>query len=137
MKPKNFHIGIKAVIVKNKKALVVFDPRFHGYDLPGGKIDEGEEIEKALKRELNEELGLKKFELGDLLCVFERTDYKKKGTSLMLIFYRVKAKISKIKLDKEHTGYKWITKNDFRKIIRNGEIRNDGIKVALSKVFSK
>lgn len=57
---KNFHIGIKAVIVQNNKALLLKDPRFNGYDLPGGRIDKDEDIEEALKRELFEELGLKK-----------------------------------------------------------------------------
>lgn len=132
---KNFHIGIKAIIVQARKVLVVFDPRFHGYDLPGGKIDIGEGIEEALKRELNEELGLKKFEMGELLHVFERTDYKEKDISLMLIFYKVKTKVSKIKLDTEHTGYKWISKKDFIEIVKNGKIRNDGIKIALEKVL--
>lgn len=136
MKEQLFHIGIKAVIVQDGKVLVVFDPRFHGYDLPGGKIDEGEGIEKALKRELNEELGLKRFEIKELLYAFERTDYKKKGISLMLIFYRVKAKIFKIQLDKEHTGYKWISKKDFSKILKNGEIRNKGVETVLEKAFN-
>lgn len=56
--PQNFHIAVKAVIVKDDKALVLKEAsRFSGFDLPGGKIDENESIEEALKRELYEELG--------------------------------------------------------------------------------
>lgn len=125
---KKFHIGIKAVIENNRKILVLEDPRFHGYDLPGGKIDEGENIEAALVRELKEELGLKKFKIGELLYVFERPDYLKQGVYLMLIFFKVKAKISKIVLDNEHTGFKWVSNKYFKTIVKDGLIRNEGVK---------
>lgn len=131
---KNFHIGIKAVIVNGNKALVVKDTkRFKGYDLPGGKIDDGEGIEQALKRELYEELGLKKFSAGEILFAFERSDYNKKGASIMLLFYKVEAKITKIKLSNEHTDFLWISKKDLSRI----KFRNSGVKTALEKVFSR
>jgi 8-oxo-dGTP diphosphatase len=136
IKVKNFHIAIKAVIVNNGRALVLKEPnRFSGFDLPGGKIDEDENIEQALKRELNEELGLKKFKMGELLHVFERLDYHKNGTKLMLIYYKVEATFKKIKLSNEHTSYKWISKNDLIEIIKTKEFRNDGIRIALEKVL--
>ena len=63
-KQKKYHIGIKALIVKNGKALVLKDEgRYPGFDLPGGKIDENESFEQALKRELREEIGLNKFKI--------------------------------------------------------------------------
>lgn len=129
--PQNYHIGIKGLIVNNKKALVLLDPRFNGFDLPGGKIDEGEDIDQALKRELYEELGLEDFTKGELVHVYERTDYKKKGINLMLICFMVKAKISDIRLSDEHSEFKWISKKD----LNDGKFRNEGIKVALAKVL--
>lgn len=133
---KNFHIGIKAVIVNMGRVLVLKDPkRYQGYDLPGGKIDQGETIEEALKRELEEELGLKKFKLGDLLHAFERTDYEKGDIRLMLIFYKVEAKISNIRLSNEHTSFAWISKKDLNEVIAKGEIRNEGVKLALEKAL--
>lgn len=129
---QHFYIGIKAVITKDGKALLLKDvDRYVGLDLPGGKIDEGETIEQALKRELWEELGLKSFKLGKLLGIFERRDYKEEGISLMLVFYEVKAKISEIKLSFEHTDYKWISKKELSKT----KIRNKGVKEAIAKVL--
>lgn len=135
--PKTFHIGIKAVIVNNGKALVLKDEgRYPGFDLPGGKIDKGEGIETALKRELYEELGLKKFTIGELINVFERFDYNQKGIGLMLVAFRVKAKLTKIKLDKkEHSGFSWISKKEFTKLVKTNEFRNRGVIDALAKVL--
>jgi 8-oxo-dGTP diphosphatase len=133
---KNFHIGIKAVIVKTGKALILKDAkRFRGWDLPGGKIDEEEGIEQALKRELYEELGLKKFSMGEILFAFERPDYNKEGVKLILIFYKIEAEISKIKLSDEHADYLWISKKDFAEIAVKRGFRNAGVKTALEKAL--
>ena len=134
-KPKNFHIGIKAVIQQEGRVLVLKDPRFNGVDLPGGKIDEGEGIEQALKRELWEELGLKNFKQKELLHIFERKDYKGENTSLMLAYYLVEAKIDKIKLSSEHNGYEWVSAKDLKTLTKNGAFRNEGIKSVLTKVL--
>ncbi len=133
---KLFHIGIKAVIVNNNKALVLEDTgRYAGFDVPGGKIDENETIEQALKRELLEELGLTDFKTGELLTVFEREDYKKEGINLILIFFKVEANNFDVKLSDEHSEYRWISKDDLSEMVKNNEVRNDGVKVALEKVL--
>ncbi len=129
VKVKKFHIGIKALIKEDGKILVLKDAgRYSGYDLPGGKVDEKESYEQALKRELNEEIGLKRFKLGKLLYIFEREDYKEKGISLMLIFFEVFADKFDVKLSNEHNDYRWISKKDFKDLDKNNLIRNDGVK---------
>ena len=134
--PQNFHIAVKAVIVKDGKALVLKEgSRFKGYDLPGGKIDENESIEEAIKRELHEELGLKEFKMGDLVNVYERTDYKKEGISLMLIFYKLATGDFEIILSEEHTEYKWISKQDVLEMAAKNMFRNDGVKAALEMIL--
>lgn len=136
MKVKTFHIAIKAVIVKDDKALIVKDTgRYPGFDLPGGKIDENETINQALKRELFEEIGLIDFKIEELLFVFERSDYKNNNISLMLIFYKVKANDFTVKLSEEHTEYKWISGKEFKEFVVKNEFRNDGVKTALEKVL--
>lgn len=132
--PKNFHIGIKALIVKSGKVLALKDAsRYRGFDLPGGKIDEGETFHQALKRELFEELGVNTFKIGPLVHVYERTDYEKQNASLMLICFKVEATISEITLSHEHTGFEWISKKDLvkmdDKLFRNGEIKKALVKV--------
>lgn len=132
MNEKLFHIGIKGVIVNNNKALVLRDnTRYKGYDVPGGKINEGETIQQALERELEEELGPGTFKMGEILHAHEREDYDKDGTRLMLIFYKVEAEITEIKLSDEHTSFEWIGKSELDSPL----FRNDGVKTALQKAL--
>lgn len=134
---KKFYIGIKAAIVNNKKALVLRKTRsgINVYDLPGGRIDKGELIQDALKRELKEEIGLKIFSNPKLINVFERQDYKKNGTYLMLVVYKIETKAFKIKLSNEHTNYEWISKKELNKISKNTKQINKGIVNALNFVL--
>lgn len=47
----------RAIILKGEHILMLYTQRYHDYSLPGGGIDEGEDIEAGLIRELTEETG--------------------------------------------------------------------------------
>lgn len=53
-------VAQKAVIVRDGKVLVVRDPRVDGiiWELPGGRLNEGEDPKEGLAREIKEELGV-------------------------------------------------------------------------------
>jgi 8-oxo-dGTP diphosphatase len=53
--------SVKALIKFNQKYLFLREPLHHGdiWDLPGGKIEYGEEPEQALLREIKEEVDIK------------------------------------------------------------------------------
>ena len=54
-------LGVGAVILKNKKILLVqrkFEPKAGYWTLPGGTVELGETIHHALKREIREECGI-------------------------------------------------------------------------------
>ncbi len=66
-------VGVGAVIVREGKILLVKrgnEPNRNMWSIPGGIVKVGESLIEALKREVEEEVGLK-VEVGDVACVSE------------------------------------------------------------------
>lgn len=136
---KTYHITVKAVIVNEGKALILKALSKNGlsvYELPGGRIDEGESIRLCLKRELEEELGITKFKMGKIIGAYERSEYKKEGIDgAMALIYEVFIEELILNLSDEHTEYEWITKEDLQRIVGNGENIDVGIVKTLTRVL--
>ena len=102
-----------AIIVENKKILCVqrnkgkYDYISYKYEFPGGKLEEGENEEDALKREISEELNLEIDVAENFLVVtHEYLDF-----NLTMHSYLCKANTEKLVL-KEHIDAKWLYKNE-------------------------
>jgi 8-oxo-dGTP pyrophosphatase MutT (NUDIX family) len=54
-------------IVENEQGQILFQFRRGKWDLPKGKLDEGENIEACALREVEEETGLQNIQLGELV----------------------------------------------------------------------
>jgi mutator protein MutT len=54
-------------IVENEKGEILLQLRRGKWDLPKGKLDDGETIEECAVREVEEETGLKDIQLGELI----------------------------------------------------------------------
>jgi 8-oxo-dGTP pyrophosphatase MutT (NUDIX family) len=110
--PAKFYIGVKAVIIHQQKLLVL--NRAHSAsgafpDLPGGRMEAGESIEAALRRELAEELpGMPEFEIGEILLARRRAQPFLDGTEFCLLYFRVTVPEFEIRLSEEHSGYEWM-----------------------------
>jgi len=82
---------VAALIVKNDKLLVCQRTRYQTmplkWEFPGGKIEEGEQPRDALRRELDEELGIDA-DVGDEVARV-RHQYKN-GGAVELRFYAVR-----------------------------------------------
>ena len=106
-----------AIIVENKKILCVqrnkgkYDYISYKYEFPGGKLEEGENEEDALKREISEELNLEIDVAENFLVV----THKYLDFDLTMHCYLCKANTEKLVL-KEHIDAKWLFKNELIKL---------------------
>ncbi|MEN8252400.1 MAG: NUDIX domain-containing protein [Patescibacteria group bacterium] len=114
MKQHEVALTVKAVVVnKNDEVLLLRrsgdKEKFHGgcYDLPGGYLDEGDRINDALLREIEEETGLIVSEEDvKLICIedFESTD-KIKGIRFLVRY----SGDDLVVLSDEHDEYVWLS----------------------------
>lgn len=58
MDPRNFHVGIKGLVFNDQSQLMLIEEEDGRWDLPGGRIEQGEQILQALAREVQEEMGV-------------------------------------------------------------------------------
>lgn len=86
------------------------------YELPGGHIDFGEDIEVGLKREIREEFN-KEIILGDVVGAFTYTNEVKGSHSVEIIYLaEFKGSIDDITLQPEdHSEYIWAAEDELAK----------------------
>ncbi|TWP25562.1 NUDIX hydrolase [TM7 phylum sp. oral taxon 346] len=82
----------KAIIRNDKNQILLLKNKDY-WDIPVGRMDQGEDIEAALLRELNEEIGVDRVvgkQLWNVVRAVKQLSYGNMMTSLMLIVYRVR-----------------------------------------------
>lgn len=81
-----YPVSVKAVVQLNEKFVLLKNERDE-WELPGGKLDPGEDIESCVVREIGEELNIK--------CVVRRPlnnwVYKVNGVDVVIITYHVES----------------------------------------------
>ncbi|MBD3354462.1 NUDIX domain-containing protein [Candidatus Woesearchaeota archaeon] len=103
-----------------------------GWQFPQGKIDKGESEEQALKREIEEETGIKDIEVVKKLPYTHDYWFQEKGENIhkFLTFYLVKVnkKENNITLSREHSDYRWCSyKEAYENLRYNKEIFKEAV----------
>lgn len=108
---ESFAISVKAFIVNEKKELLLIKRRKKDvhypdiWEIPGGRLDSGENPFIGLKREAKEETNLDIEILNPLgVAHFMRDD----GQKITLIGFLCKNLTDDVILSEEHTEYKWV-----------------------------
>lgn len=132
-----FLVSFKLILKKGDKMLLLTESDAGCLDLPGGRLEKGEDtlsIEKALERELREELGKDvKYEIWGPVFQYRRHPHRK--TYVLLTAYKGKYISGKIKLSPEHNKYEWV--NPKKQNLKNRKFNNPEEKLAFLNYFKK
>lgn len=123
-----YYLGIKALFTNKKgEIFLVHDapkkesedlPQY--WDFPGGRVKDGQTIDETLERELQEELGITNFTMGELFSASNSNfvvNVEGKPVGLTLFIYRCQGDISKIQLSDEHQDYGWFRPAEAAKLL--------------------
>lgn len=133
---KLFYVGIKALIKNDRGEILVLKAslRDHSkdaepyWDIPGGRIDEGETPLETLHREIVEETGITQVSqeafytavISHHKVPIDKTDPDSKKAGLALMIYTVEIPSqSTILLSPEHVAYEWVSAPEAAKRLAN------------------
>lgn len=113
--------GVKGIVRKNDHILVLVKPD-DTLDLPGGRVEYGETVKSALRREINEETGLK-VEIHDPVeewSFYKTPNHLIKGVTMDCAYVE-----GKVILCDEHKGYFWAAIGSINRLIFNRNFLRD------------
>ncbi|MEK7556529.1 MAG: NUDIX domain-containing protein [Patescibacteria group bacterium] len=114
--PEKFYVTVKGLVVQDGKALILEGKDPQGrltWDLPGGRIDNGEDVEQALAREVLEELpGSSNLVIERYLHSYRYPIPYEDGTHGFCVIYEIDLNLPRVTVSPEHTGYRWISKEE-------------------------
>lgn len=95
------------------------------WGLPGGHLEIGEDINKTLEREVREETNLiiKPEKLNFYLEKHKSEVKKHKGLMHIKLFYKCRLVKGKLRLNEEHTDFKWLPLNHALKLELTSSVR--------------
>ncbi|MBI1978981.1 MAG: NUDIX hydrolase [Candidatus Aenigmarchaeota archaeon] len=131
MTEQKFHVGAKALIMNDENEILILKTNAEGmkhsnpshWDLPGGRIKEGDSLEGTLRKEIEEELGINNMEiLGhfDTSISNLKIPLENETVGLLLVVYKCKLpnNISDLKLSSEHLEYKWAYIEETKELLK-------------------
>jgi 8-oxo-dGTP diphosphatase len=115
----NFRVAAKAFIAHKGKIFTIKrakdDVQSPGiWEIPGGRLDLGEDPILGLMREIREEIGLY---VEVIYPISVRHFTRKDGQVITMLIFLCKPKKGQIKLSEEHSDFRWIDLKDYKKFL--------------------
>ena len=107
--------AVKAFIKYNNKILILKESSCEKFGVVGGRLEPGEKLDEALRREIREETGLEA-KIGKQFYVDEwNITANRKQLHIIGIFFECEALSDNIRLSNDHSEFKWINPKDYKK----------------------
>ena len=110
-----------SIIEKDKKVLLLQRGNNASYpdhwQLPEGKIEEGETSDLAIKREIKEEIGIRVISLEFQKVFYSTFEAKELQYLGIRAVYKAKLNSNEIMLSQEHKNYGWYSKKEALKLL--------------------
>lgn len=109
-----YRVAARVLVMRNDEVLLVKERDDDWWALPGGGIDHGESIEFALKREIEEELGIPAKEISsDFQIAYYNIGNVANGVPRMNLFFKVAVPEELLKSTRHVAEWKWFTEAEF------------------------
>ncbi len=117
-----FRIIVKAMIVKDKKILVLKRSLTQAlgpgvWEMVGGKVELEETLEDGLQREVKEETGLTCTISRLLYATDHNITIKDTTEKIVLLVYLCQVDKGPVLLSNEHSAYRWVDVKTFKELV--------------------
>jgi 8-oxo-dGTP diphosphatase len=132
-------VAVRAMIVRDGKVLMLRESGQYAeganegkYDFPGGRVAMGENVIEALKRETEEECGLKVTSYTPVFVDEWRPVVKGEQWQIIGIFFKCEVEDGEVVLSGDHDNYQWVSLSNYSHLalmpenIRAIEVLNKG-----------